>query len=292
MVAFVHYRLCDVDGRGKPAKRQCLLRPTLRFFRFIAICPLDGIGCIVRLAWYSESINLVERSAMHDVEVLPAPGMVEFRQEATNALLAGRRVLILDDLWTLALASLSPDDPAGVEGELPVLRRVVEDLSSAIFDAGEAARRFGFLLDETTSDNQLDEAVDALALYDPAIRLNLDVILAEDFESDWELRGAVIAACSYFREEADREIEEINNKLARIVAGEFQEGDIHFPSRCALYLLCAGAGISLTVGAVVATGGAGAALVGVAVEVGRDILSWKDSKCGQAYREITRGRRD
>jgi hypothetical protein len=48
---------------------------------------------------------------MH-VEVLPAPGTVEFRQEAANALLAGRRVLILDDLWTVALTSLSPDDPA------------------------------------------------------------------------------------------------------------------------------------------------------------------------------------
>lgn len=223
---------------------------------------------------------------------IPAPGTVGFNRIAANALLAGRRVLVLDDVWTLALNGFSPNDPDRVEREFPELQRLVDDLETAIRDAAAAGRELRFLLDEAVSDDQFEKAVTEVSSRDPVFSALSDSLLTDDFEGDWKLRGAVIAACDYFREEAPAEIDQLQAKLARLAAGEFQTGDIRFSSRCALYLLCAGAGLTVVAGAVVATGGAALAVAAVPVEVGRDLLGWKDSDCGKAFRDITRRRRE
>jgi hypothetical protein len=146
------------------------------------------------------------------------------------------------------------------------------------------------MLDETADEavNHALEAVLAASSEGTELRTALSEELLSETLGGYEMRSAVIAACSYVEAQASEEQGLLAAKLDRLAAGDIEHGDFRFPFRCAAYLVLCGGGVALAVAS-----GVGLPLVigGVALETGRAIHGWKDGGCKQAWDDITGGRR-
>ncbi|MGB7588690.1 MAG: hypothetical protein WBM00_08280 [Solirubrobacterales bacterium] len=199
--------------------------------------------------------------------------------------MAAHRMRVLDDLWTAQLDSIDPNDQGSLEREFEGIQALGTELQEAVRELPEPAQILQMMLsniDDRTFDEALDTTLQAawetgIFAGEPGAPLR-----SEDFSQD-SLRLEVIDACTYIMEQASDEEDLISEKLRRLETGEFQRGDVRFPFRCAGWLLLCGGGVAL----VVATGGGVPLIIaGVAVDVGKDAYSWKDSGCPKAWREI------
>jgi hypothetical protein len=226
-----------------------------------------------------------------ETEAIAELGSTVGRTIAAQAALAARRLLVLDDVWTAQVQTLAAAPPGTQAAELPGVALLVEDLVLAIRDLAERATRLRPLLN-AASNEALDEALDAVLTASSHEAELRDIVEADLLSSElggYSLRAAAIASCDYVAEEAAAEIELLYVQLAQLREGEGQAGDVRPPFRCAAWIVLLAGGVAVVVGG----GGAPAMIVaGVGHEVGAGLFGWKESRCKEMWRTITRGRRD
>lgn len=180
------------------------------------------------------------------------------------------RLDAIDDLWTAFLESATPGEVAGQKDELDQLTgQLIEALGSA---QGSVERLRTML--EGTGEDEIETALQQIAQSHPDVeeiyRGDLAELLAE-----YSVRGVAIEACLYLEGQLPAEIAAVQEKRQRLLAGEFQPGDISPGAKCAL----SGAILGTKVLDIVMTGGAVSSVLEGAAGLGSFALKWRGG-CG------------
>jgi hypothetical protein len=153
----------------------------------------------------------------------------------------------LDDVWTSYLGAATATE---VEAE----RSAVVDLGRSIAAAMPAAR-YGaetvLNVLQATSDDAVEKAVEAIGAQAPSVVEAFRLAFADVLE-EYSVRGLIIEACLYLRDQLPSDFSDLSAKVSRIEAGGFVEGDLPQATKCALAVVIAGVGIA----DLVVTGGA------------------------------------
>jgi hypothetical protein len=207
--------------------------------------------------------------------------------DACNALIAGQRLLLLDDLWTGYLEGADPDDPAAIERDLPQLRRLVSEMVGGLRELAPHLHLVRNAIEDLGSET-VDGTLAAMlscASHDEARMETLREQLG-----DFDVRGAVIEACDYLEAIGGETEREVESKLQTLAGGHFQKGDFKLPVRCAVYLFTAGACIVGGSVVVVATGAIATAPAWAGAAIAA-LRAWGGQRCPGAMSEISFGRR-
>jgi hypothetical protein len=178
----------------------------------------------------------------------------------------------IDDLWTAYLESAGPEDVEREIDELDELARNLVETMAATRDS------VGTLLSilEATGEEEIDSALRQIGERYPGIEQGARERLAE-LLAEYSFRGVAIEASGFLVEQLPREIEAVEKKRRRLLAGEFQTGDMSPPARCAR----AGAKLGASVLLVVMTGGGAApVLLGGALALIDLSENWEEG-CGR-----------
>lgn len=211
-------------------------------------------------------------------------GTLSGARAGLRALTTLQDALALDDLWTAYLANMDFDDTARLELDVPELVSLVGAMLGRIGQGTSDVRELRNVLDGYTSD-EFEEAVAGLFADRQVEGAQVERNLA-GVREDWELRGAVIAACRYIEAETPSVMAETAQQLAGLAAGLSAPGDFPPPFRCALFLAVVGAGI---VGSIGPHGLITAPTLVNAVAGGA--LGWGSSGCGETLEALARHRR-
>lgn len=180
------------------------------------------------------------------------------------------RLDAIDDLWTAFLESATPGEVAGQGDEL---NQLAGQLIEALGSAQGSVERLRTML-EGTGEDEIQAALQEIAQSHPELeeiyRGDLAELLAE-----YSVRGVAIEACIYMEAQLPAEIAMVEEKRQRLLAGEFQPGDISPGAKCAL----SGAILGTKVLDIVMTGGAVSSVLEGAIGLGRFALKWRGG-CG------------
>lgn len=180
------------------------------------------------------------------------------RLAAVNTQILAERLLVTDDFWTAELGRLSSlKESTGREPtkeDIVTLEGVAQDLQTGLNEMQRAAGELRMMLDSDVTDEEVNEALSAVADY-----VSRPEIASWDHSlPDYTFRGAAIAACEYVAEEVPREANEIMLQLSALRDASIPPGDMSRRMKCSLILVAASGAL---VGAI--AGGAAAAVGGV-----------------------------
>lgn len=188
-----------------------------------------------------------------------------------RALLDAQRLLALDELWTQQLneaATARASSETAHDQLLPVVAEITELLATMT--------RHAFVLEKivaSVSQQAFDRCLQALA-NEPPTRPQIASLPSELV--GLTPSAAVTCACNYVQANAEDERRVLWEQLDELARGNTPPGDLQFPFRCALSLLCVGAGVVATIG----LGGAVSFVTAaVAAQVGDAALGWSAAKC-------------
>lgn len=180
------------------------------------------------------------------------------------------RLDAIDDLWTAYLDSATPGEVAGQRDEL-------EQLAGQLIDALGSARgsveRLRTML-EGTGENEIESALQEIAQNHPEVEEAYRRDLAELLD-EYSVRGVAIEACIYLEGQLPAEIAAVKEKRQRLLAGEYQPGDMSPGAKCAL----SAAMLGTKVLDIVMTGGAVSSVLEGAAGLGSFALKWRGG-CG------------
>jgi hypothetical protein len=180
------------------------------------------------------------------------------------------RLDAIDDLWTAYLESATPGEVASQRDELDQLSGQLID---ALGSAQGSVERLRTML-EGTGEDEIESALQGVAQNHPeveeAYRRDLVELLGE-----YSVRGVAIEACIYLEDQLPGEIAAVEEKRQRLLAGEFQPGDMSPGAKCAL----SGAMLGTKVLDIVMTGGAVSSVLEGAAGLGSFALKWRGG-CG------------
>lgn len=219
------------------------------------------------------------------IRSIPNIGTPAGRRRSTEAAILTVRLLAFDELWTSEVEG-TERGTARSEEDYAALEQLVGDMRVGLTELRDYAYELRMMFSEQLSDDAVAQALDAIAKL-PTVPSDLLSILSSAVP-DYEVRGAVIAACDYVRETAAAESDLLDAKLAAILRGETSPGDFRLPFTCAALLLLVGAGVAGSIG----LGGAPLYVsLTIGSQVGLGALGWVQGKCPKVLPEITFGRR-
>jgi hypothetical protein len=188
----------------------------------------------------------------------------------------------VDDVWTSYLDAATRAD---VDAERADVIELGRSLQTAIADARDGLTTIVEVL-ESTPETSIDAAVAAMraqsaramGLFDEAFAPVLD---------EYSVRGLLIDACLFLREQLPSDAADVASKVGSIEAGTFTEGDLPLGTKCAIQVAI----LAAAVADLAISGGTATHLaLSASSNAGALALSWDDCKTsiGSIWRRLRR----